>query len=381
MLEIKKNILICIDWYLPAYKAGGPIQSVANIINHLKNEFNFWIFTSNKDLNEELIFSEPSLNKWLDKDSFKIIYTNSLNMRIKSLNNLFSKYHFDTVYLNSLFSFNFKLIPLIISKRHQTKIVLAPRGMLGAGALAIKPLKKWIYIRLFKLFGLHKNILFHATDISEKDEIRLHFGDKTNVTIAPNLSRKVNWKIPKKNKEKNKLNLFFISRIALKKNLLEAIDIIGKTDNINKIKFTIIGPIDETEYWQECQLKIKNLPQNISVNYLGSVPHQKLNNILTNQHVLFLPTKHENFGHVILESWQMGCPVIISKNTPWKDLATKKIGFDIDNNDIYEYVKVINDFAEMNQDNFDDLIANSYNFGKEFSENKEIVNKIKEIFN
>ena len=50
----KKKILIVIDWFLPAYKAGGPIQSVANMANHLKNEFDFWIYTSNRDLNETL---------------------------------------------------------------------------------------------------------------------------------------------------------------------------------------------------------------------------------------------------------------------------------------------------------------------------------------
>jgi hypothetical protein len=32
----KIKVLVFIDWYLPGYKAGGPIQSVANIISQLK---------------------------------------------------------------------------------------------------------------------------------------------------------------------------------------------------------------------------------------------------------------------------------------------------------------------------------------------------------
>ncbi|CAN5434615.1 hypothetical protein BH10BAC1_BH10BAC1_14720 [soil metagenome] len=30
----KKKVLIFIDWYLPGYKAGGPRQSVANLVAH-----------------------------------------------------------------------------------------------------------------------------------------------------------------------------------------------------------------------------------------------------------------------------------------------------------------------------------------------------------
>lgn len=63
----KKRILICIDWFLPAYKAGGLIQSVSNMLTHFKNEFNFWIYTSNKDLNETLSLPSKSLNKWMKK--------------------------------------------------------------------------------------------------------------------------------------------------------------------------------------------------------------------------------------------------------------------------------------------------------------------------
>ena len=34
----KKKLLVFTDWYLPAYKAGGPVRSIANIVAHLKDE-------------------------------------------------------------------------------------------------------------------------------------------------------------------------------------------------------------------------------------------------------------------------------------------------------------------------------------------------------
>ena len=41
----KKKILVFIDWYLPGYRAGGPIQSIANLVNHLDDELDISIVT------------------------------------------------------------------------------------------------------------------------------------------------------------------------------------------------------------------------------------------------------------------------------------------------------------------------------------------------
>jgi glycosyltransferase involved in cell wall biosynthesis len=43
--------------------------------------------------------------------------------------------------------------------------------------------------------------------------------------------------------------------------------------------------------------------------------------------LFFLPTRGENFGHVISESLQAGCPVLISDQTPWQGLEEKKAGW------------------------------------------------------
>ena len=55
---MNKKILIFIDWFTPGFKAGGPIKSVSNIVNSLFNEFDFYIITSDRDINE----TEPYQN-------------------------------------------------------------------------------------------------------------------------------------------------------------------------------------------------------------------------------------------------------------------------------------------------------------------------------
>ena len=77
MTEKKRKVLICIDWFLPAYKAGGPIQSVANLVEHIKDEYDFYIATSNSDIDEELDIDNTLLNKWIEKGGYKIIYLDS----------------------------------------------------------------------------------------------------------------------------------------------------------------------------------------------------------------------------------------------------------------------------------------------------------------
>ena len=158
---------------------------------------------------------------------------------------------FDVIYLNSLYSYNFTLIPLWLLKSSNRRIVLAPRGMLGKGALEIKFFKKKLFILFFRLLGFHKKIIWHATDDTEKDEINRHFGSKVRVVLAPNLIGKSNFEFIQKQRLVVRLNVF-LSRISAKKNLLYALDVISRLNIKTKIDFSIIGPVEEVNYWNDC---------------------------------------------------------------------------------------------------------------------------------
>ncbi|PNW26815.1 glycosyltransferase family 4 protein [Formosa algae] len=375
----KENILIFIDWFLPGYKAGGPIQSVNNIVHHLHVDYNISIVTSNKDLGEELPYNDIEFNTWQIKENYRIIYLDETHQQSKFYGELFNSCNFNYVYFNSLFSVKFTLLPLWTCKNTALKRVLAPRGMVGKGALAIKPLKKKLFIALFKLKGLHKKVVWHATSALEKEEIINQFGADLDIRIAPNLSSKMK-PYKAKHKEENHLNVFFLSRIAVKKNLLKALEFLSKTDSSQNINFSIIGPVDEAEYWESCEAFTKQMPKHIAVNYLGAIPNYKLKDVLQNQHVLLLPTMHENFGHVIMESWQNGCPVIISDQTPWIDLKNKHIGYDIPIVETDNFVKAIHHFSEMKADAFKAWSKSAYNFAETFTQKPELVSDTKKLF-
>lgn len=159
-----------------------------------------------------------------------------------------------------------------------------------------------------------------------------------------------------------------------------AISSLNLVDLKHKIVFTIIGPIEDNNYWNLCQNKIKELNKNIKVVFLGSLMPKIISKILKDQHVLLFPTLHENFGHVIMESWESGCPVIISDKTPWRNLSIQKLGFDINLNLIQDFVSVIEKFSIMNKDEYSVWSESSLSFSKKHRDDNFAQEKMKNIF-
>ena len=99
----KPVILILIDWFLPAYKAGGPVRSVANLIENLKNDFEFKIVTGDRDLGDTSPFKDVKTNSWIQKDDYQIMYL-SPEQNKEKIKAILINEKYDKVYLNSLFS-------------------------------------------------------------------------------------------------------------------------------------------------------------------------------------------------------------------------------------------------------------------------------------
>src|SRR4051812_27875022 len=48
----RKAVMLFIDWFVPAYKAGGPIRSIANMVRNMSDEYAFYVVCGAKDLGE-----------------------------------------------------------------------------------------------------------------------------------------------------------------------------------------------------------------------------------------------------------------------------------------------------------------------------------------
>jgi glycosyltransferase involved in cell wall biosynthesis len=377
----KKKILIFIDWFLPGYKAGGPIQSIANFVSHFGNEFEISIVTSNKDLGATEPYENIESNIWIIRGNYRIKYVDKQYLNVSNYRFLLKEELYDSVYFNSLFSVYFALLPLWFAVKYNMRVVLAPRGMLGAGALKLKKRKKQLVLLFLKMSGIPNKIIWQGTASTEILEIKKCFGEKMQVKLAPNLSATMPKSLVPKQKEVATLNLFFLSRISEKKNLIGALKYLQKVKQSCSINFSIIGPIGEEEYWKECETLIDRLPKHISVNYMGAIPNFDLPEVLKEQHVLLLPTFHENFGHVILEAFQQGCPVILSDKTPWKQLKEKQIGYDISLDTPQNFTKAIEAFTKLKEKEYQQWSLNAFDFAKKFCNSPELINNNRNLFN
>src|SRR5690606_2470855 len=96
------------------------------------------------------------------------------------------------------------------------------------------------------------------------------------------------------------------------------------------IRFDIYGPIGgDAAYWARCRNLMEQLPQWITVDYRGSVEPPNVSAVLADNDLLLLPTQGENYGHVIMEALSVGTPVLIADTTPWRELVTSGVGWDL----------------------------------------------------
>ncbi len=376
----KKKILIFIDWFLPGYKAGGPIRSVANIVDSLHNNFEFHIITSDRDLGDKSSYDNIELNVSIRRENYTITYLTPENQKQKVFKKIVTDVNPDKIYFNSLFSYKFTLLPLFFLRRYAkpNSIILAPRGMLGKGALGLKKTKKTIFLKIGQIFKIYSGIIWHATTHDESNDIKIFFKKNVKIIIAENIPEKPVKYIEKEKKSVTKF--VFISRISKKKNIFFALELFKHIKFNTNVIFDIYGPAEDDDYMRDCQSKSNELSDNVSVQFKNELSHNKVSNTLQDYHFFLFPTLHENYGHAIYEAFSASCPVIISNNTPWKDLEEKKIGWDISLDNKEKFSEVIQKCIDMKQEEYNEISKNAFNFAKQFAENSEAIQQTKKLF-
>jgi glycosyltransferase involved in cell wall biosynthesis len=380
----KQRILVFIDWYLPGYKAGGPVRSMANVTAHLAAEFDFYIVTRNTEYGESEPYTTVRADDWNDvQPGVQVWYASQGRVSLTRWRKLIQSVKPDVVYINGIYSPLFSLLPLVAARLLKwPKIIVAPRGMLGQGALDIKPTRKLFYLRLCKILGLYRHIIWHATADTETAEIKKRIASHATVVEAANLPVKQEGHFSSVPivKDKGVLRLCFISRINRKKNLLQGIEALCALPSDVTVKYDIYGPTDDTAYWEKCLDLMAHLPAHIQVSYQGVVAPSDIRSVFQDHHALLLPTHHENFGHVILECLMAGRPVIISDQTPWRHLADTKAGWDVSIDESTALIRVIEQLAAMDQTTYDQWAQGAWELGRKAIHNEELLDRYRSMF-
>jgi len=339
------KILIFVDSFLPGFKGGGPITSIANLDKLLNSSFDILICTKDRDFGDAQSYGTVPVKKVTMFKGHKVIYLP--NISVFQIFKVVKNFGPDLIYLNSFFSITTLKLTLLSQFYLKKKILVAPRGELQDNALEIKKHKKFAFINLYRCFQLHKKVLFHATDRIETLKIR-NFFDKNTVVELKNLVQVHRFR--PLIKKKNELKIVFVSRISQKKNLHYALNLLSLVNS--EIIFDIYGPVEDAKYWGKCEKIIQKLPENIKVSYKGCLNQNDTIYKMREYHCFLFPTLSENFGHVIIEAMQAGLVPIISNKTPWTGLESVNAGWDIDHSNRMKFASVINKLHAMNGDKF-----------------------------
>ena len=342
-----KTVVIFIPWFDPAYKAGGPVQSIINLVNNFKENISYKIFTGVKDVDGSLIEVKEK-NKWVQYNEYTQVWYADNNNPFFDFKKELSIIKPDVIFITGIFSLPFNILPLLFSNSYN--LILSVRGMLHPGALSQKKIKKQIFIAFLKVLQIQKKIRFHATDENEREFIKDIFGNKSTILIADNFPKKIK---PAETiqKEENKLILITVALISPMKNYDLIIRALHQSKA--KIEYHIIGGIKDHLYWNQCLELIHQLPENIKVVYHGEQQPQHINNFLQKAHVFIMPSKSENYGHAIIEALQSGLPVITSTHTPWNHLFENKAGINVELS-VTSIVEAIEMFSKMNVQVYND---------------------------
>jgi glycosyltransferase involved in cell wall biosynthesis len=401
---MKRTIVILTAFYLPGFKAGGPVRSIQNLVAALGSEFRFKIVTLDRDLGDRAPYPNITVGKWTQFGNADVLYLRPGWRGTLDLANVLRKMSPEaTLYLNSYFSRRFSMLPMLfvaLGLCRPLRVVLAPRGEFSSGARGIKKLRKHLYILLARLLGIYRGIHWHASTDYEKADILSSMPGSSLVRVAKVLAsnqdpphsgkteiirtaKDIHFvsgipRLSTVSKRTGELRLVFVSRISPMKHLLGAISMLRGVSG--DISFDIYGPIEDQNYWTQCREEIDRLPVNIRVGYMGLVNHEQVAEVFSAHDLFLFPTLGENYGHVICEALSAGCPVLISDQTPWRHLRESGAGWDLPLSRVDQFREVLQQCADADRDEYAKFVTRAAEYGKAAAADPSIIEENRNMF-
>lgn len=347
----------------PPSNFGGIPLSMEPLITRLSKEcpsLEAYVLTSDFGVSEDY---KVEKDKFIIKDGYRVKYVNSnqVNFPIKFITNgLTIINEVDKIHLSSVFFFP-NLILAYYSLFLGKKVFWSPHGELLKSAFQSKIWKKAPYFILVLIISPW--ITIRVTSHQEENRLRriLPF---SKIKVIPNIITYKERVITQK-----KAQFLFLGRIARIKQIN---NIIRACRNSIKFiecdyKFIIAGPKDDASrgYYEEIVCSIKSNGLQGKVIFYGSVHSPQKEALIAESKALFLVSKSENFGNVVVEALQQGTPVVASKGTPWESLNEKKCGLWIENSP-KELSKAIDYFIEMDELRYQEMCSNALDYSNQF---------------
>lgn len=372
-----ERVLVFSDWFAPGFRAGGPIRSLVNLTVSLRIPFD--IVTRNTDHYSSVPYNHPT-GEWIHhSERVRVMYLSESDLTLARIRQ-FMQDDYRWIYLNSLWSPRFTLLPLVAAQLsgRSSRIIIAPRGMLKPAALSIKPTKKKILMALMRWTGVASKVRWHATSDEEKNEILQHLGASNSIRIAANLPTIISTPLPPPTKKEGEMRLICIARISSEKGILEALDFLKAVQNMGAVQVDFYGTLQDENFLELCRERAAALKE-INCYFHGELSPSEIPGRMENAHFFYLPTRGENYGHAIIEALQYGRPVIISDRTPWKFHSDDAAGFSLPLNP-ESFAVALKHCLAMDQINYDEACNRAAARGKKIVSDSAVLESSRHIF-
>ena len=331
------KVLFFLPVWEPAWQYGGPIQSTLNLCKTLQAlDVDIKIITTTHGLkNWPKHFSNTTiLRSGLSVTYFEAKSTKLLGIKSPTLLSSLASYleWADILHISAVWH------PISIQiQRHAERcnlpVVHSIRGALSKYSFSTAPLKKSLYYFLFERPYLLKASAIHLTSSSEcQDSFRpfLRLPNRLRRLVIPNIVMHTPFHSSQFDRDHfliaNTLSvevptLLICGRLDSKKGL----ELIPKALSLidDKSWQLIIVGADSDGTLQPFLESLSFLSQHHSIRYLGLKTPADLHTIYSSSDLLLMPSLHENFGNVALESLNHGCRVLLSHDVGMADYLSQ----------------------------------------------------------
>ena len=312
-------LLVFSRFFWPGFKGGGPVQSMTALVQWLGDRLDIHLVTRDRDLGDVKPFPVVENAYWTRLDGVTVRYAHEPKMGTEVPRAMRALPRYRLV-LNNVFNPIFSVLPLLVCRvvgRRIERTFIFPRGEMDPGALRQSSGRKRVFLATVKRSGLWRGVTWIATSEMERENV-LRILPKAKVEVAENLVPRSKLSLTQRvrpEKRPGTVRLAFASRISPKKGMLPLLEALATATG--DIELDVAGPVSDNAYWQRCLAVVPRLPPNVQFRYLGEIPNQELLERIQEYHFTILPTRSENYGHSVVESFLASVPVLLTDATPW----------------------------------------------------------------
>ena len=212
------------------------------------------------------------------------------------------------------------------AEKASVPVIVSPHGMLEPWAFHHKRWKKLPYFHLIEKRWLARAACILATAEPEGARLRellpatriesIPLGLTSDARPDYTAARAaLGWR-------EGEIVLLYLSRIHEKKGLDLLLTALAGAEQKPNTRLVIVGPEEQPAFAQQCRVLAERhamaLPR---IDWLGPVWGDDRFRYFQGADLFCLPTHSENFGLVVLESLQVGTPVLTTTGTPWGSLT------------------------------------------------------------